>query len=74
MLSYIIRRILYMIPTLVLVSVVSFVLIQLPPGDYVTTWIAELQAQGTEASQAAAEALRIRYGYQDLYGGILVYL
>lgn len=68
MLSYIIRRTLYMIPTLILISVVSFVLIQLPPGDYVTSWMAELQAQGTKASQAAAEALRIRYGLdQPIY-------
>lgn len=68
MLSYIIRRILYMIPTFVLISVVSFVIIQLPPGDYVTAWEAQMRAQGTTASHEAIKALRIRYGLdQPIY-------
>jgi peptide/nickel transport system permease protein len=33
--AYIARRLLYMIPTLVAISIVSFILIQLPPGDFV---------------------------------------
>ena len=46
MLGYLIRRILTMIPTLLIVSVLVFVIIQLPPGDYLESYIAELQSQG----------------------------
>ncbi|MCK5568575.1 MAG: ABC transporter permease [Spirochaetes bacterium] len=62
MLAYIIRRILYMIPTLILISIVSFIIIQLPPGDWVTSYAAQLRAQGTSASKEALEALRTHYG------------
>jgi len=43
-------------------SILSFVVIQLPPGDYVTSYIANLQASGTMVSVAEAEALRQQYG------------
>ena len=46
MLSYIIRRVLFMIPTLFLISVVSFIALQLPPGDYLTSYAAQLSATG----------------------------
>ena len=46
MFGYLIRRILTMIPTLLIVSVLVFVIIQLPPGDYLESYIAELQSQG----------------------------
>ena len=46
MFGYIIHRLLIMIPTLIAISVIIFVIIQLPPGDYFSTYIAELQAQG----------------------------
>ena len=46
MFSYLIQRVLLMIPTLVAISVITFVIIQLPPGDYLSTYIAELQSQG----------------------------
>ena len=46
MLGYLIRRILIMIPTLIAISVVIFTIIHLPPGDYFSTYIAELQSQG----------------------------
>lgn len=68
MLSYIIRRILYIIPTIVIISVICFVLIQLPPGDYVTSWETQMLIQGTTAAQEAVKALRIRYGLdQPIY-------
>ena len=44
MLGFIIKRLLFMIPSLMVVSFLAFVLIQLPPGDYVTTYIATLAA------------------------------
>ncbi|MGQ9632343.1 MAG: ABC transporter permease [bacterium] len=60
--SFFLRRILYMFFLLLVLSVVSFVIIQLPPGDWLTTYIIQLQAQGTEVSEATIEALRHRYG------------
>lgn len=62
MLSYIARRLLVMIPTLLVISVFVFIIIQLPPGDYLTTMVAELQAQGEEISQERIEFLRQEFG------------
>jgi peptide/nickel transport system permease protein len=63
MTTYIIRRLLLMIPTLLMISVISFVIIQLPPGDYLTQKIAELEQQyGDSSSVARAKELRARYG------------
>jgi peptide/nickel transport system permease protein len=65
MASYIIRRLLYTIPTLLAISVVAFTIIQLPPGDYVTSYAAQLAADGNEVSQASLQALRDRYGLDE---------
>ena len=62
MLDYIIRRILWMIPTLLAISVVSFFIIQLPPGDFLTSIIAMMREQGEAVDAAQLEALRDRYG------------
>ena len=62
MVSYIFRRILYMIPTLLAISVVSFIIIQLPPGDYLTSYVAGLAEQGESINNATLVALRERYG------------
>jgi peptide/nickel transport system permease protein len=62
MAAFIIRRILIMIPTLLIISVISFIIIQLPPGDYLTTLEANLAQTGEQADQAQLEALRVRYG------------
>jgi len=63
MTAYILRRILLAIPTLWLISVISFVIIQLPPGDYLDVKIAQLEQQyGDSSSIAQAQALRVRYG------------
>ena len=51
-----------MIPTLVAISVITFVIIQLPPGDYLSTYIAELQSQGENVDIEKIEALRAQYG------------
>jgi len=61
-LSYLIHRILIMIPTLFAISIITFVIIQLPPGDYLSTYIAELQSQGENVDIAKIEALRAQYG------------
>jgi len=62
MLGYVIRRILIMIPTLLVISFVTFVIIQLPPGDYLTTMVAELEARGESVDQSQLEFLRRTYG------------
>ena len=62
MFSYLIRRLLVMIPTLLVISVLVFVIIQLPEGDYLSSHIAELQAQGEQVSQDEIAFLRQQYG------------
>ena len=62
MLAYIVRRLLIMIPTLFLISVISFVALQLPPGDYLTSYAATLSSQGETVDQEAINSLRERYG------------
>ena len=42
MIQYIVRRLIIMIPTLFVISIISFVIIQLPPGDYITRMLQEL--------------------------------
>jgi peptide/nickel transport system permease protein len=63
MLGYLVRRVLIMIPTLIAISVIVFVIIQLPPGDYLTAHIAELQAQGESVSAEKIAFLREQYGF-----------
>ncbi|MBL8806846.1 MAG: ABC transporter permease [Rhodospirillales bacterium] len=62
MFSYIVRRLLVMVPTLLAISAIVFTIIQLPPGDYLSTMIAELQAQGETANLERIEFLRQQYG------------
>ena len=62
MLSYIARRFLLALVTIWAITVISFVIIQLPPGDYVTAYIAQMSATGSSVSQQEAEALRRHYG------------
>jgi peptide/nickel transport system permease protein len=62
MLQYILRRLVMMIPTLIAVSMLSFMIIQLPPGDFLTSYAAGLRAQGDSVDVATLEALRERYG------------
>lgn len=52
------KRLALMIPTLGVISVIVFVIVQLPPGDYVTTKMLEFEMQGTAASEQAIEDLR----------------
>lgn len=60
--TYIARRALFTILVLVAVSMISFVVIQLPPGDYVTTYINRMLEQGSAVDQATVAALRAEYG------------
>ena len=61
-LKYATRRLLYMLLLLLVLSMVSFVVIQLPPGDFLTSYIVELQQSGQPADEALVAALKQRYG------------
>ena len=63
MLAYFVRRILVMIPTLLVISVLIFAIIQLPEGDYLTSQIAELEAMGETVAKEQVEFLRMKRRY-----------
>lgn len=65
MFAYIIRRILIMIPTLIAISIISFTIIQLPPGDFLTTYVSQLSASGETVDQAELESLKKRFGLDE---------
>ncbi len=62
MLKFIAGRLALFIPTLIAISIVTFVVIQLPPGDYVSSYLMELEQSGQEVTEELAAALRQRYG------------
>jgi peptide/nickel transport system permease protein len=65
---YILRRLLLMIPTVIGISIVTFIIIQLPPGDFLTTMLAGMASQGEEVNREAIAALQEQYGLgQPLY-------
>ena len=63
MFGYIIQRLLIMVPTLIAISIIIFVIIQLPPGDYFSTYIAELQSQGEAVDLQKIAFLKAQYGF-----------
>lgn len=68
MAAFILRRLFYMIPTLIVISIVAFLVIQAPPGDYLTTIVSTLASEGEDVDPAALKALEIRYGLgQPMY-------
>jgi peptide/nickel transport system permease protein len=68
MLTYVVRRFAYMIVTLFVVSIIAFVIIQLPPGDFISSYVGELAALGEVLDEAEIDALRARYGLgQPMY-------
>ena len=62
MLQYILKRLLLLPLLLLIFSIISFVLIQAPPGDFLTSYIAELAASGSSMDRAQIDALRSLYG------------
>ncbi len=63
MIRYILWRIMVMIPTLVLISMLIFTIIELPPGDYFESYVEQLKAIGEKADLQEIEELRARYGF-----------
>jgi peptide/nickel transport system permease protein len=62
MLAYLLRRLGYMVVTLFFISILTFVIIQLPPGDYLSSMVAGMSAEGVQVNQAFVEGMRERYG------------
>ena len=62
MLAYLLRRLVLAVLTIWAVSVLAFVIIQLPPGDYITSYIAQMSSGGGFVSEQEADALRREYG------------
>ncbi len=65
MLNFIVRRLIYMIVTLFFIAIISFVLIELPPGSYLETEILRLRALGGNIPEAQIRELEARYGVRD---------
>ena len=65
MVAFILRRALLAIPTLIFISFISFVIIQLPPGDYVTAYVAQLRQSGEFISAIQEAQLREQFGLND---------
>jgi peptide/nickel transport system permease protein len=65
MLNFIARRLVYMVITLFFISIVSFILIELPPGSYLDAEINRLRQMGGDLPQEQIRALEIRYGVND---------
>jgi peptide/nickel transport system permease protein len=61
-LSYLARRLGYMFVLLIAVSIVSFVVINLPPGDYLTSYIVALESSGAEVTEERVASLKKQYG------------
>lgn len=62
---YILWRMLVMIPTLLLISMLIFTIIELPPGDYFESYVEELKAIGEKADMEQIEQLRAQYGFDQ---------
>ncbi len=62
MFNFLIQRIMIMIPTLLVISIMVFIIIQLPPGDFLSNQLAELRSQGDTASIDKIEFLRAQFG------------
>lgn len=61
--SYIIKRVLQLIPLIIAISIIVFIIIQLPPGDYITTYVQQLELSGNEVDQSQIESLKRQYAF-----------
>jgi AraC-like DNA-binding protein len=65
MIRYLLWRVAVMIPTLILISMLVFAIIELPPGDYFESYVQELRAMGETADLQEIEDLKARYGFDQ---------
>ena len=61
--KYLLRRLAIMLVSLIVMSFISFVIIELPPGDYLTMQINQLRLSGEKVDEARIDALKVQYGY-----------
>jgi len=62
MAKFVVRRLLLMVPTILAITIISFVIIELPPGDFMDSYVSNLLEQQQYVDPAEIEALRARYG------------
>jgi len=75
MIGYVIRRLLMMIPMLFMVSLLTFIIIQLPPGDFLNSLVIQMSEQGTAVDPSELAALRAQYGLdQPFYMQYLLWI
>src|ERR1041384_1159059 len=65
MLRYVIKRLIYMIPTLFGMSIIAFLIIQLPPGDYLSSMLASMADAGVNVDETQIARYRDIYGLDD---------
>ena len=65
MLFYIFKRLLLLIPTMVIISVISFIIMQAPPGDYIEAYMATLLSTGETVDEEMIQSLRSVYGLDE---------
>ncbi|MCJ7997339.1 ABC transporter permease [Rhizobium cremeum] len=65
MIRYILWRVAMMIPTLIMISMLVFTIIELPPGDFFESYVEELKAMGEKADMQEIEDLKARYGFDQ---------
>ena len=65
MLTFVIQRFVLALATIWAISIIAFLVIQLPPGDFVDAYIAQLSASGSVVSRETAENIREQYGVND---------
>lgn len=65
MITYLLRRLLLATVTIWAITIISFAIIQLPPGDFVDAYIAQMSSTGSQVSVEEAEALRDLYGLNE---------
>ncbi len=63
MAKYLVKRFMLMIISVLVISFISFVIIELPPGDYLTQYINQLQLRGEKVDEARIASLKVQYGY-----------
>lgn len=75
MLTYVAKRVLYMMPTLFGMSLIAFMIIQLPPGDYLTSLLSTMADGGQNLDEATIARLRAQYGLdQPVYVQYFVWI
>lgn len=65
MAKYFAKRLMYMVIMMIAITVMSFFIMELPPGDYLTTYISNLESKGEDVDSAEVERLKMVYGYDQ---------